>query len=158
MFTDVFEAHRTQWIADLGFHLGIRHEDAEDIIQEAFLTLWTEPALGVKNPKAFLWNMIYKDALDFITLRVIRRAHEKKACRLRPEAQPHKDFEQVDDRDEVSVCLATIDSDDAILMRSLAAGRTYRELSGDVNMSKSTLQDRVKNARQQIRESFATAV
>ena len=130
-----------------------RCEQAEDVVQEAFIALATEEPVP-DEPGAWLFSVVRRRALSAARTAARRRKHEAHAASSHAAWFAPTSDERLDAL-AVTKKLADLDaaSREVVVLR-LWGGLTFREIAAVTETSSSTAQRTYESALEQLRKSF----
>jgi DNA-directed RNA polymerase specialized sigma24 family protein len=156
-YTEVYEENRELWIERLKRRLAVTREDAEDLVQSAFLKTFNNPPSHPSLYKPHLWQRALGDGQNLVKKYAERGTHvlinEGDSCL----AREYRDCEEVEDKDAVTTYLAFLNESDAMLLMSSAHGASTTDLANELGIAQRTVQVKQQAAREFIK-SMATAV
>lgn len=142
----------------MAYRLTGRQEEAEDMVQETFLRLWSRrnDLSGIENPEAF--SLI---TLRNIWLDNIRRSRPERSDR------PPEDYaladgtdiaRETEDRDTSSLIMNMIrrlpDQQRLVMTMRDVSDMTFEEISDDTGLSQGNIRTLLSRARKNIREQY----
>lgn len=153
-FTETYETKREYWACLLMRRLRITREDAEDLLQGAFLRTFSRPPTDPKQYAPHIWLRALGDGKNLLRARAKRpryeQVNEKDGCF----ARDYRGYDDVDNKDAMVTFSRRLRKGEEKL---LDPSKTTIELARELGVSPSTVQLRKKAARERI-QSLATAV
>jgi RNA polymerase sigma factor (sigma-70 family) len=141
-------------VRHLTFLLGERAA-AEDIAQEAFLRLFSQPPRRAEDPKAWLHVVAVRLAYNYLRGERRRHAREDAAWTDRALA-PRVDAQTgADGGPAIRAALDALGPRDRLLLGLRAAGRPYREIAEALGVRPSSVGQLVARASERLRRAYA---
>ncbi len=137
--------------------------DAEDVLQEVFVALWTrvqtyDPELG--SPVAWLIRIARNRAIDRLRASAVRaRAVESAPLEVLPPPTPEENATIAQERRTVVEALAALSSEQRVLIEdAYFLGLTHSELAERHRLPLGTVKTRIRSAMQTLRAALAPEV
>jgi RNA polymerase sigma-70 factor (ECF subfamily) len=137
--------------------------DAEDVLQEVFVALWTrvqtyDPSLGA--PVAWLVRIARNRAIDRLRASVVRaRAVDSAPVEVLPPPTPEENATIAQERRTVVEALAALSSEQRVLIEgAYFLGLTHSELAERYRLPLGTVKTRIRSAMQTLRAALAPEV
>jgi len=130
---------------------------AEDIVQNVFLKLWEEKEVrdGIKNPKAYLFQSVRNEALNYIRFKDVRRDAQGDILFLMKERE-HDAKEKTNTqkiRKELERGIQHLpERCREIFLLSRKSGLTYREIAKVLDLSVKTVETQMSRAFKRLRK------
>jgi len=137
--------------------------DAEEVLQEVFVALWTrvqtyDPSLGA--PVAWLVRIARNRAIDRLRASVVRaRAVDSAPVEVLPPPTPEENATIAQERRTVVEALAALSSEQRVLIEgAYFLGLTHSELAERYRLPLGTVKTRIRSAMQTLRAALAPEV
>ena len=160
VFGDLFRLYARR-VRNYLYYKGASAEEAEDLMQEAFLRLWRE-CERVPAPKAgaFLFTVagnLFLDARkhDQVVLRFQRYASRQATGTASPSENPHAQLELSETLNRLEAALSALpERQRTVFLMNRMDGMTYAEIAGVLQLSVKAIEKRMSLALKSLRQAL----
>lgn len=128
--------------------------DAEDIVQQAFLSLWkkTETVEMHTAARAYLYKTVYNASLDYLKHQKVKRRYEAE-MKSSPPAITTADPNWKEERSRIEAAVKELpEGCRKIFMMSRVEGLRYKEIAAALGISEKTVENQLGKALKILRE------
>ncbi|GAB3517836.1 RNA polymerase sigma-70 factor [Emticicia fontis] len=124
-------------------------DDAEDIVQQAFISLWQKMDMTDfhTSARAYLYKTVYNASLDFLKHEKVKRRHETEAIHHADSVQYWHRDENEDIYTKLENTIETLPEQcRRIFKMSRVDGLKYREIAAELSISEKTVENQMGKA------------
>jgi RNA polymerase sigma-70 factor (ECF subfamily) len=149
----LFERHYTALVL-YGLSIVKDKEDAEDIVQRSFISLWGKMD-SVESPRAYLYKSVYHASLDLLKHKKIRKHYEDE-LKINTRAVQGQDLEE----NELNTKIEQLVNDLPEQCRKIFSMSRYdrlrnKEIAAALHISEKTVENQMTKALKILREKLA---
>ncbi|MAT55130.1 MAG: RNA polymerase subunit sigma-70 [Saprospirales bacterium] len=160
VYRELFQLHARR-VRNFLYYKGAGAEEAEDLMQEAFLRLWREcERVPAEKAAAFLFTVagnLFLDARkhDQVVLKFQRHAARQTTGVSAPSENPHAQLEHSETLDRIEAALAALpEGQRTVFLMNRMDGMTYNEIAQALELSVKAIEKRMSLALKSLRQAL----
>lgn len=130
---------------------------AEDIVQQAFITLWNKrnEKVVITSPKAWLYKTVYHGALDYLKHEGIKKKYRAETLNVTVVQEPRDKASESELLDRIRKAVEELPTEcRRIFVMSRDRQLKYTEIAAALNISEKTVENQMGKALKLLREAL----
>jgi len=132
-------------------------DDAEDIVQQAFVSLWQKMgSIGIHtSARAYLYKAVYNSSLDFLKHEKVKKRYENETIKSGIEMLHSNGSEEKELHKKLEYAINELPEQCGKIFRmSRFDGLKYREIAAELNISEKTVENQMGKALKILRAAL----